>query len=490
MFALSHASVFFDYFRIPHRVGDVTRPELPASWGAASWDGAEDGRHLYWLRSPEADRRDATRPARHQVGDIVIFGRVVPTDVARHRLERIGPSWRPTTPTTDADGSQVGAIWRDERGSVFLPFDPDEVIRNYWSEAYTEIGGTRAKKALARVARTTYYAVRGLIPRRVQIAMRRSFSKVQARATFPRWPAEPALHDFYELLFDVVAEVTGEDVPWIAPWPEQYRWALVVTHDVETRDGLDDLDRLRTVERALGYRSSWNFVPKRYDVDDAVVADLEEDGCEVGVHGLYHDGRDLGSLRLLRKRLPEMQAHARRWHATGFRSPATQRVWEWMPMLGFDYDSSYPDTDLFEPQPGGCCTWLPFLNGQLVELPITLSQDHTLFVILGQTDETAWVEKAELLRDRGGLALLNTHPDYMRDPERLRAYEAFLRRFADDASAWRALPRDVASWWRRRAASHLELRDGAWCVVGPAAREAQVAYARPGLPREHESAVA
>ena len=86
-------------------------------------------------------------------------------------------------------------------------------------------------------------------------------------------------------------------------------------------------------------------MPERYAVDDELVRRLGEAGCEVGVHGLRHDGRDLESLRTLRRRLPEMRRWAERWGAVGFRSPATHRVWDWMPMLGFDYDSSYPDTD-------------------------------------------------------------------------------------------------------------------------------------------------
>jgi hypothetical protein len=35
-----------------------------------------------------------------------------------------------------------------------------------------------------------------------------------------------------------------------------------------------------------------------------------------------------------------MREFATRWNAVGFRSPATHRVWEWMPLLGFHYDSS------------------------------------------------------------------------------------------------------------------------------------------------------
>jgi hypothetical protein len=147
-----------------------------------------------------------------------------------------------------------------------------------------------------------------------------------------------------------------------------------------------------------------------------------------------------------------MRAAAERWGAVGFRAPATQRRWEWMPLLGFDYDSSYPDTDPYEPQAGGCCSSVPFFNGELVELPITVPQDHTVFEILGGEDESLWIEKIEFLRARGGMALMLTHPDYL--PEgglAFRAYERVLARYADDTTAWKALPRDVAAWWRRRS---------------------------------------
>ena len=145
-----------------------------------------------------------------------------------------------------------------------------------------------------------------------------------------------------------------------------------------------------------------------------------------------------------------------------------------MPLLGFDYDSSYPDTDPFEPQGGGCCSWLPFFNDGLVELPITLPQDHTLFTILGETNEKRWLEKARYIRSRGGLVLLDTHPDYMLDAEPLAAYDRFLEAFRDDGGVWHALPRDVAAWWRRRAQSTLVRRDGDWAVSGPAADEATI----------------
>ena len=155
------------------------------------------------------------------------------------------------------------------------------------------------------------------------------------------------------------------------------------------------------------------------------------------------------------------------------------RVWEWMPALGFDYDSSYPDSDPYEPIPGGCCSWLPFFNEQMVELPITLPQDHTLFVIL-RRGESAWQAKADLLRSRGGMALVLTHPDYMLAEDRIAAYRRFLDAFRGDPAVWKALPREVSAWWRRRAATSLWADRRGWRAVGPAASEASIVFASPG----------
>jgi hypothetical protein len=226
------------------------------------------------------------------------------------------------------------------------------------------------------------------------------------------------------------------------------------------------------VER--GYRSAWNLVPERYDTPPAVVADLDAQGCEVGVHGLRHDGRDLASGRALAKRLPAIRAAAERWGASGFRSPATQRSWSLMPRLGFDHDSSYTDTDPYEPQPGGCCSYLPFFIDDLVELPITLPQDHTLFSILGHEDSSLWLDKARELRRRGGMVLVLSHPDYAHGAA-ARAWLDLLEEFHSDTTMWQALPREVASWWRERAGSRLVEQEGEWRVVGPAAGRARVA---------------
>jgi hypothetical protein len=231
------------------------------------------------------------------------------------------------------------------------------------------------------------------------------------------------------------------------------------------------------VERDAGRASSWNIVPERYRLDERVLDVLRGQGCEIGVHGLRHDGRDLGSRRTFEARLPVIRSYADRWDAVGFRAPGTQRVWDWIPHLGFDYDTSYPDTDPYEPTPGGSCSYFPFMNGDTVELPITLPQDHTLFAILDHPDGSLWVDKSRHIRDRGGMALLITHPDYTRDGRIVDGYRRLLEAFRDDGTAWWALPRDVSAWWRARAASTVAQTGQGWTLQGPAAERGRIRFA-------------
>jgi hypothetical protein len=419
-------------------------------------------------------------PGEYRLADMPLWGRVVGDDVVAARVADLGGGWWPDAAILRADGERHASVWRSDDGGTLLPFDPDEFVVNLRSERYRELGGS-ARWPVQAVARRSYYALRPLMPHRLQIALRRAFARVQSRAPFPRWPLEPALHDLCAFVATCAAEAAGEPLPCLEPWPDGHRWALVLTHDVETAVGRDAIERVRAVERSMGYRSAWNLVPERYEVDDALVATLRAGGDEVGVHGLRHDGRDLESLATVERRLPEMRRWAERWGAVGFRAPATHRRWEWMPMLGFDYDSSYPDSDPYEPMPGGCCSWLPFFNDTQVELPITLPQDHTLLVIL-RRDGALWCEKAELLRERAGMATIIVHPDYMLDDASLATYQRFLEAYRDDDTAWRALPREVSAWWRARAATSLRFVDGAWEAVGPAADRATIGLIAPHRP--------
>jgi glycosyltransferase involved in cell wall biosynthesis len=488
VFDASSPFAFFDYFRVPYDV----RPPQPADSMAGSFGSvhqlharAQPGDapgSLLWLA---ADARPASASAGYRLGlytmsDFTFSAHVALNAAVPAMLAEFGNDWRPAEPVRGADARPVAAVWRDSAGQVFLPFDPGEVMHRFWSEQYRSVGRSALSIAGHAAARRGYYALRPALPRALQLRLRRVFTRLQARSTFPGWPVEDSLHNFYDWLFSLVAGLAGRPVPFLDPWPGGRSWAFVLTHDVETETGYREMELLRGPERDRGYVSSWNFVGLRYGVGDDTVRALHEDGCEVGVHGLRHDGRDLGSRRLLERRLPVMRDYAEKWNAVGFRSPATHRAWELMPLLGFDYDSSYSDSDPYEPQPGGCCSYLPYFNNAMVELPITLPQDHTLFTILQRPDADLWIRKAEHIRQRGGMALVLTHPDYAHDQRLAAGYRQLLDAFAGDESAWHALPRDVAAWWRKRAASTLREHNGSWGIDGPASAGGRVRFARAG----------
>ena len=113
----------------------------------------------------------------------------------------------------------------------------------------------------------------------------------------------------------------------------------------------------------------------------------------------------------------------------------------------------------------------------MVELPITLPQDHTLFEILQHTDGTVWLEKARAIRARGGMALVLAHPDYAGNEQMALAWKQLLVEFADDETMWQPLPREVAEWWRRRSDSRIIRSGDGWNVVGPAEGDARIRLA-------------
>ena len=470
-FRCSTRSVFLEHFRVPYEVDP-----LCAETGIAHLRLPGTEARVHWLRRPHAQPAPALVAGVDGARQIPLFARVAGDAEARLILRVLGGSWRREREIRSPGGQVLGSIWQRPDGSVLIPFDPDEAIESFWGEGYLScVQGGRRRRARLSLMRA-YYGGRPLLPRSAQIFLRQRFAQLQARARFPRWPIETCLHDLFDLLFAILAGANGAPIPCMAPWPDGHRWALALTHDVEHAAGLEAIDPILELERAHGVRSSFNLVPCRYDVDLQLVRDLVCDGFEVGVHGVHHDGRDLESRRTWERRLPEAHRAARTWGSVGFRSAALHRHPEWMRMLDFEYDSSWPDTDPFEPQDGGCCSWLPFFNGEVVELPLTLPHDHTLFVILDHEDGTVWMRKTEFLRAHEGLAVIDTHPDYMHD-ERIRgAYRSFLERFSEDESAWRALPREISAWWRRRAASRLMASDDGWRIVGPAAGEGRVAY--------------
>jgi peptidoglycan/xylan/chitin deacetylase (PgdA/CDA1 family) len=337
---------------------------------------------------------------------------------------------------------------------------------HYLTERYL---GARERSALL----SAYYAVKPLMPRGLQLALRRAYAHKQARVEFPRWPIEPVLVEAREA--QLRAQLADADsVPFVSYWPEGRRFAAVLTHDVEGPAGVRNVRRIMEIEARHGFVSSWNFVAEWYPIEDGLFDHIRAMGHEIGLHAIKHDCKLFESRASFEADLPNIHRYMREWDAVGFRSPATHRNPDWMPELGCLYDSSFPDTDPFEPQPGGCCSILPYFLEDLVELPITLVQDHTLWEILRADSIEHWTRKSDWIIEHRGLINLITHPDYLDTPARLRMYEEFLEYLAAQEGGWYALPRDVAQWWRERS----EMRVVVDRVEGPGAERASVAWAR------------
>jgi hypothetical protein len=114
----------------------------------------------------------------------------------------------------------------------------------------------------------------------------------------------------------------------------------------------------------------------------------------------------------------------------------------------------------------------PFHLGSLIELPYTLPQDHTLLHLLHRDPLQLWTVKARWIASLGGMILALTHPDYMGKGRYLAEYEELIRRLSSIENVWRALPSEIASWWRQRAQSELVIENGSPRIIGPASDRA------------------
>jgi len=293
-------------------------------------------------------------------------------------------------------------------------------------------------------SRRLYYHMRPLLPGAARALLRRGVVSRTGRSDLLRWPVEDRFVSFVEQVRTALEE--SQSMRALSWWPSGQSFAVVLTHDVEGPFGLAHLMDVLSVEREAGFRSSVSFVGDTYGVPDSLLQELRAEGFEIALHGWRHDGRDFSSRRLFDKRLPRMNQRLREWDAVGFRSPMTHRNPAWMQDLGVAWDSSFFDTDPYEPMPGGVMSIWPFVMGRFVELPYTLPQDHTLIETLGETSPRLWLEKLDFLAAHRGMALVNTHPDYLCRKGRLRMYEEFLQEVARRSGYWHALPRDVASW--------------------------------------------
>lgn len=294
-----------------------------------------------------------------------------------------------------------------------------------------------------------FYQIKPFVPRKLQLFLRRKLILNRINAYSSIWPIDPS---------------SAKPPDNWSGWPDGKRFALVLTHDVDTQKGHDQCLRLMKIEQGKGFFSSFNFVPERYCVSPEFRNHLKDNGFEVGVHDLKHDGKLYKSEKIFRNRAKKINGYLTDWDCVGFRSGAMHCNLEWIHLLNIEYDASTFDIDPFEPKPVHRKTIFPFRvdansNGNgFVELPYTLPQDFTLFVLMQEESIDIWKKKLDWIAEHGGMALINVHPDYMNFDDKdlgleeypVQIYKEFLEYIKSkyEGQYWNVLPGEMARFWR------------------------------------------
>jgi len=366
----------------------------------------------------------------------------------------------------------------DEK-TVYLPFNLKQVIDNLRTELYVQQAGRSSQNGLVTKA---YYLIRPLLPVSIRKHLQKWSLRDWQRLPFPRWPVDTTVDQMFEqtMLLSLKAQSVDE-IPFIWFWPEGASSCAIMTHDVETTLGVRSCPYLMDMEEAFRIKGSFQIIPEhRYEVTDDFLNSIRQRGFEVVVHDLNHDGLLFKNKDEFMRRAAKINFHKERFGASGFRAAVLYRQQLWFDALDFSYDMSVPNVAHLDPQRGGCCTVMPYFVGKILELPVTTTQDYTLFNILNDYSINLWKQQINLIMEKHGLISFIVHPDYVGGTRERTVYEALLAHLVNlknEKGIWIATPGEVDRWWRQRAEMKL-VKDGiGWRIEGPGSDQARLAYA-------------
>ena len=367
--------------------------------------------------------------------------------------------------------------------TVRLPFDFIDVIENLRRERYRR-NMSLGKQAFSagKSVRKLYYFIREWLPVSVRRQLQQIYLRDWKELPFPAWPVDFTVDNLHQEFLRLLMETTGmQRVPFIWFWPDGAPSCLIMTHDVETSAGRDFTFKLMELDASRGIKASYEVVPEeRYEVPDEYVRQIRDGGCEFNVHDLSHDGQLYQKRDVFLQRAKKINQYIKKFHAHGFRAGIMYRNLDWYDAYEFSYDMSVPNVAHLEPQRGGCCTVMPFFVGDILELPLTTTQDYSMFYILNDRSINLWKTQLDLIRKRNGLMSFISHPDYLINRSNRQVYESlldYLQQMMARESVWAALPGDVDRWWRARRQMKLVPSGDNWEIVGPEKERARLAYA-------------
>ena len=368
-----------------------------------------------------------------------------------------------------------------EDAKLLLPFDLVEVLDNLRLERYA--ANAAAQSGFTEFCKKLYYRLRPF----TNLATRKQVQKFHARnwrkRPFPHWPVDTTVENLFETTLLLSMKTKGvEKIPFVWFWPDGARGCLTMTHDVETEAGRNFCGALMDVDDSFGIKAAFGIVPEeRYEVSPSLLKSIQSRGFEVAVQDLNHDGRLYDNKEEFLRRAKIINRYGREFGARGFRAGILYRKPEWYKALEFDFDMSFPNVAPMDPQQGGCCTVMPFFIGDILELPVTTTQDYTLFHVLNERSIELWKTQIDLALAKHGLLSFIVHPDYVMQPDTLSLYKdllAHLRGLRKSAPLWCALPSEINTWWRARSKMSVVKDGSSWRIVGAGAERAALAFAK------------
>jgi hypothetical protein len=361
-------------------------------------------------------------------------------------------------------------------GGISVPRLPSQLVDHLRLERYQTTSSSE------QFFHSLYYRLRPFLPCWTRNLIHRAVAQWRLRSPFPSWPVDGTVEEILEFLIQsAIQSQGGGEIPFVWFWPEGHTAALMMTHDVEGKSGAIRCQQLMDLDDSIGLKAAFQLIPEgAYDFE-GLLGRIRERGFETNIHDLGHDGSLYQNEAGFRQRVQKVNAYARKHGIQGFRSGSMYRRQDWFGLLNFQYDMSVPNAALLEPQMGGCCTVMPYFVGEILELPLTMVQDHGLLYILGERSIEFWKSQIELVYRHNGLISFIVHPDYLAKPEERRIYGellAYIARLQEERGVWLAVPGEINRWWRQRSQMRLARGGNTWQVTGEGSERARVAYAR------------
>ena len=313
-------------------------------------------------------------------------------------------------------------------GATFqVPLMPSDILTNLRYERYARLNSGNGTRATALLSKA-YYLARPFLSDSVRRRLQRRALRHWKDIPFPHWPLDSTVERILERLLALLLKTCRlERIPFIWFWPNGSPSCTIMTHDVETLAGRDFCSQLMDLDSAFGTGSSFQVAhEERYPVPPSFLEEIRSRGFEINIHDLNHDGHLFSNRKQFLFRAERINRYGKEYGAGGFRSAVLYRNQDWYGALDFAYDMSVPNVGHLEPQRGGCCSIMPFFIGKILELPVTTTQDYSLFHILKDYSIDLWKRQMRRIVAKHGLASFIIHPDYILESRARDTYKSLL----------------------------------------------------------------